>query len=158
MGWGGVVVAVAVVVVVGPLNRFPARSQSVLNLCNAVEVASPRSPKEMRGVHFHSGIVAFTQGSFDQHCCREARRFSATKEAEARAAFASSQGNPAGPKNYESRTQVRCGANSGFRRRISPGAPRALSGSGVSSLPMVPYRAHVASDVWLTRGGGRTEG
>ena len=98
MGWGGVVVAVAVVVVVGPLNRFPARSQSVLNLCNAVEVASPRSPKEMRGVHFHSGIVAFTQGSFDQHCCREARRFSATKEAEARAAFASSQGNPAGPK------------------------------------------------------------
>ena len=46
-------------------------------------------------MHFHSGIVASTQG---EHCCREARRFSATKEAEARAAFASSQGNPAGQK------------------------------------------------------------
>ena len=125
-------------------------------------------------MHFHnlcSGIVASTQGSFGQHCCREARRFSARGEADAHsrgllqgAAFASSQGNPAGPnRTYESRTtsywQVRCGANSGLRQRISRGAPRALSAAGVSSLPMVPCRAHVASDVWLTRrGGGRTDG
>ena len=108
-------------------------------------------------MHFHilcSGIVASTQGSFGQHCCRGARRFSARGEADAHsrgllqgAAFASSQGNPAGPhRTYESRTtsywQVRCGANSGLRQRISRGAPRALSAAGVSSFPMVPGRAH----------------